>query len=656
LVKFETLKVLNYEFFALDLELETENLELKTGNYLTMKKYFIILILTILAFSQNATADDVKFTASARETVTAGENFKVTFEVSAKASNFNPPDLKNFNILSGPSQSTSSSIQIIHSNVIKSELCSYTYILQAVKQGTFTIKPASVTVDGKTYKSNPLTINVVKGNYQQSQTNQNVAQNSQPTQTITKTNGKDIFIKTFVSKRNPYQGEQIIVTYKIYTKIQISQYSVNKLPSKLGFWSQDLTKKNQRPRQTNEIIDGTNYAVAEIYKTALFPQKTGKLTIAPLEIECIAQIRTQNKHRRSNDPFENFFNNSFFNTYTNVKKNVKSNRITINVKPLPTQNKPADFNGTLGNFFLKSNIDKTESKTNEPITLKFTISGKGNIKLIEKPDIDFPPDFETYDTKITDNISTSNAGISGSKTFEYLIIPRNPGKYTIKPVKFSFFDLSSKKYKTLTSPEYDINIKKGANTQSNVVFTGANKQDIKYIGKDIRFIKTTPLLLYKKGIFFFGSLLFYLLMLLPLIIFIIIIIIWRKHIKQRSNIALMKNKKATKIARKRLKKAYSFLKENNKIAFYNEISSALWGYLSDKLIMPVSELSVDNIKDVLLKKNINKDIIEKFILTLKDCEFVRFAPAHTSSAMSNIYNEAINTIAKIEKELNKIKV
>jgi len=616
-----------------------------------MKQYFIILILTILAFSKNATADDVKFTASARENVPVGENFRVTFEVNAKASNFEPPDFKNFNILSGPSQSTSSSIQIIHRNVIKSESYSYTYILQAVQQGTFTIKPASVTVDGKTYKSNPLTINVIKENYQQSQTNQNPAQNSQSTQTTTETNGKDIFIKAFTSKTNPYQCEQIIVTYKIYTKIQISQYSVSKLPSNLGFWSQDLTKQNQRPKQTNEIINGTNYAVAEIYKTALFPQKTGELTIAPLEIECIAQIKTENKRRRSNDPFENFFGNSFFNTYTNVKKDVKSNSITINVRPLPTQNKPADFNGAVGNFSLKSNIDKTNSKTNEPITLKFTISGRGNIKLITQPDIDFPPDFEIYDPKITDNISTSNAGISGSKTFEYLVIPRNPGKYTIKPVKFSFFDLNSKKYKTLSSPEYDINIEKGANTQSNVVFTGTNKQDIKYIGKDIRFIKTTPFMLHQKGVFFFGSLLFYLLMLLPFIIFIIIIIIWRKHIKQRSNIALMKNKKATKIARKRLKKAYSFLKENNKVAFYNEISSALWGYLSDKLIIPVSELSVDNIKDVLLKKNIKKDIIENFTLTLNDCEFARFAPGDTSSAMSNIYNQAISTIAKIEKQL-----
>lgn len=605
----------------------------------------LLLLLAIPGFGQQ-----VEFTASARDIVAVGDQFRLVFQVNAQASGFTAPVLKDFTVLGGPSQSSGSSMQIINNQVTRSVEYSFTYILQAGKEGTFTISPASVNVDGKVYKSNPLTIKVVKGNAPQQ--GQGAGSAQQPQGDIS---SKDLFVRASVSKANPYQGEQIIVTYKIYTRVPIAEYSVTKAPGLSGFWTQDLLKDSKNLNQYRETIDGQEYVVAEIKKDAMFAQKSGKLSIEPLEMDVIAQVQRKAGRRPTNDPFfDNFFNDSFFgSSLQNVRKTIKSNQVSINVKPLPLQGKPAEYSGAVGKFSIAVSTDRTELKANDAMSLKFTVTGKGNIKLIEKPAIAFPTDFEVYDPRITDNISSSASGVSGSRTFEYLIIPRNPGNFKIKPASFSFFDIDAGSYKTLNSQEFIIKVEHGNGNGNAVASGGADKEDFKYIGSDIRFIRTGKIELSPVGHYFFGSALFWMLFFLPLLLFIAFLVIWKNELKKRGNQALMRNRKATGVARKRLKSAEIFMKQGKHESFWLEVSSALWGYLSDKFNIPRSTLSIDSVNEALSAKNVNEELTRQFIDTLNNCEFARFAPVDKSHAMEELYKQAIDVITRTEQELRQ---
>jgi len=605
-------------------------------------------MLFIIGLFGISNAEDVKFYVSAPSSVGSGQQFAVSFTVNSAGTNFKAPSFKGFSVLSGPNQSSSSSMQIINGRMTQNVSYSFTYYLQAGNEGSYSILPAKITVDGKLYETESVTIKVVKsaqnqGNNQQQQTQQ---QNSN--QSDASVSDKDIFLKASVSNASPYLGEQLIVTYKLYTSVGIAQYSINKLASNKGFWSEDLNKENDKPKQYKEYINGKQYIVAEIRKVALFPQESGKLNIDPLEVEVVAQVQTQ--RRRSNSIFD-FFDDPFSSSYQNVRKTLHSNSISINAKPLPSINKPDDFVGAVGTFTFKSEIDKTELKANDAVNLKFTISGRGNIKLIDKLNINFPTDFETYDPKINDNINKSDNGVSGTKTFDYLLIPRNQGTYTIKPVTFTYFDLNKGKYITLSSPEYVLKVAKSDGKQNNVAMTSVNQEEIKYIGSDIEHIKTKNFTLNKKGEHFFLSDLFFILSLIPFVIFISALIFRRKHIKLRNNMALLKNRKATKVAKKRLKKAKLYLVQSDKSKFYLEISQALWGYLSDKFSIPIAELSMDSVNEALNNKNVAENISAQFIKTLNNCEFARFAPGDESLTMDKIYKEAIDIISKTESEL-----
>lgn len=613
-----------------------------------MKRFLFYLIFFIIG-SGNIFAEDVKFYVSAPSTVGSGQQFAVTFTVNAAASNLKAPSFKGFSVLSGPNQSSSSSMQIINGRMSQSVSYSFTYYLQAGSEGSYTISPAKITVEGKSYETESFTIKVVKSaansaNQQQQQQQQQGGQS-----TGGNISDKDLFLRASVSNASPYLGEQVIVTYKLYTSVAIAQYSINKLSSNKGFWSEDLTKENEKPKQYKEYLNGKQYIVAEIRKVALFPQESGRLNVEPLEVDVIAQI--QNQRRRTNSIFD-FFDDPFSSSVQNVKKVLKANNLTINAKPLPSANKPEDFAGAVGNFTFRADIDKTELKANEAVNLKFTISGRGNIKLIDKLNVVFPTDFETYDPKISDNINTSDNGVSGTKTFDYLLIPRNQGVYTIKPVTFTYFDLNKGKYITLSSPEYTLKVAKGdGKQQNNVALTSVNQEEIKYIGSDIEHIKTKAMKLNNKGEHFFLSDLFFVFSVIPLLLFIAALIFRRKHIKLRSNIALLKNRKATKVANKRLKKAKTYLVSKEKDKFYIEISQALWGYISDKFSIPLSDLSMDSVREALTKQNVAEDIISDFIKTLNNCEFARFAPGDESLTMDKIYKEASDIISKTENEL-----
>ena len=612
-----------------------------------MKIRKIFMLLSLLLAYTTIFGQDIEFTASAKEVVSVGDQFRLIYSVNGQASGFRTPTIKGFSVVSGPNQSQSSRTQIINGQVSRSLDYSFTYILQATSEGTHTIPPASVNVDGKTYQSNPVTIKVVKGNTQPQQ--QGTQQGSAPSGEIT---AKDLFVRAVASKTNPYQGEQIIVTYKIYTRVPVSEYSVTRTPSTAGFWLQDLLKDSKKLNQFRETIDGQEYVVAEIKKDALFAQKSGTLTIDPLEMDVLAQIQRKVAKRNFNDPFfDSFFNDSFLgNTYQNVKKTIRSNELKINVKPLPENNRPKEFTGGVGDFNVTASIDREQLKANEAITLRFSISGKGNIKLVEKPAIVFPPDFEVYDPRTNDNIVASANGVSGTRNYEYLLIPRNPGKYKIKPITFSYFDLSSQSYKNITTQGFEIDVAKGEGRQGEIV-ASSDKEDFKFIGSDIRYIKTGQITLSPVGDYLFGSMLFLIWVIAIPVLFMLFVIIWRKELKKRSNIAFMRNKKATGIARKRLKSAERFMKQNKPDEFWAEASNALWGYMSDKFNIPRSGLSMDSVNGALRSKGVKDELISSFIEVLNRCEFARFAPGNKTQAMDEIYKQSIEVITRTEDEL-----
>jgi hypothetical protein len=624
---------------------------------MSLKKVAIILFLIFFTVVSGI-AQDIEFTGTAKPEVMVGETFALTYTLNAQGQQFKGPAMPGFNLLSGPNMSTTSSIRSVNGRTSMSIIYTYSYLIQAVQEGTFDIPKASVTVNNKVCQSNSLRIKVVKNGSGQSMP-QTPGQGSAPQQKGMPQNpgggqvgSNDVFLKAFISNPSPMQGEGIIITYKIFTKVPIQQIQISKISSFPGFWSQSLSKDNEKFTQYNQTIDGQQYVVADIRKIALFPLKSGKLTVDPLEVECVAQIKRQSKQRTGDPFFDDFFNDPFFNnSMASVEKSLKSNPLVINVRPLPANDKPADFSGAVGSFSFKAELDKTRLSTNEPINLKCTVTGEGNIQLIDKMNVTFPPDFDSYDPKITSDIKTTANGVSGSQTFEYLIIPRKPGKFAIKPITFSYYDLAKKKYVSLSSQPYSIEVEKGTGEQSVVTYAGQGKEDIKYIGSDIHFIRNQPIQLHLRGSLFFGSLAFYLLILIPLLLFIVLIVLWKKQTARHSNAVLMRNKKATKVAKKRLKKAAESLKANKESQFYEDISQALWGYLSDKFSIPLAELSMDSVSEALISKNVGEEIINQFKDTLNNTEYARFAPGEKSMIMEKIYNEALNVISRNEREL-----
>ena len=626
-------------------------------NIIKMKKTkYIFSFILLCLIGVNLIYGQAKITATCKYSkVPLNSAFQVTYTITGGTlSSFVKPSFKNFSVTGSYQSSGGGMTLYVNGKLVQGGdgEATYTYTLVPTAIGKYTIDAAKAKVNGEWIESETITIEVTNsGSTATASSNSKTTKNTTTTSN-TEAADNDIFLKASIDKTNPYIGEQVIVTYKLYTRIPVAQYGIDKLPAFTGFWSQDLTKGNDKLVQYSETIGNAKYTVAEIRKVALFPQKSGVLKIEPLNVECIVQVTSKQKN---NDPFADFFNDpffgsSFFNTVSNVEKTLNSNALSINVKALPVSNQPAEFEGSVGKFTLSAEIDKTEAKTNDAIKLSYKITGTGNLYLIEKPDFEFPSDFETYDPDIKENISTTATGISGSKTFSYLLIPRSAGSFTIKPVNFVYFDLSTKNYVTLTSPEFNIKIEKGDNDE-NTTISSVDKKDIKYLNSDIRYIKTNNSSFTKIGSHFYGSLLFFIMLLLPIVLFTLFVIVYRKKMKENSNIAMVRNKKATGVARKRLKKAGLLLKENQKEPFLDEVFKALWGYVSDKLNIPISELTKDSVSEKFKEKNISEELSLEFLSTLNNCEYARFAPDGGSLTIEQIYNEAINIITKMEKEL-----
>ena len=608
---------------------------------------FLLILLPVSMFAQ-----DISFTAQAPRQVMVGQQFQIVFTVNDEGSNFISPEIKHFDVLAGPMMQNGSSTVINNGKVQTSITTSYVFILAASEPGTFTIPGATITAKGKRFVSEKLTIAVVNQDPKAAQPNaRDNRTQSEPIDNV----GKDIFIKAVVNKNNPYQGEQIIVTYKLYTptnRLQISQ--PEKIPSYQGFWAQDLMKDATQYPQYNEVIGGKKYIVVELRKAALFPQKSGLLTIDPLVQNVIYQVKVKGRNPFGDDPFfgndpffKNIVDDSFLgNDFQNINKTVHSISAAIQVKPLPS-NKPVDFTGTVGQFSMKVSTDRSEVNTNEAITYRITFTGTGNLNLIEKPIFNFPPDFEVYDPKIVDNIKTSG-GISGTRTFEYLIIPRAPGEFKIEPVHFSYFNLADLSYKVLTSEELKLKVHKGTGTSApdNVA-----QNTVKYLYKDIRYLMDTPLYLHPAGKVFFGSTLYWLLLIGIVLVFIVFVILLRRNERLMGDVKLMQRKKATKIATRRLRKAKNLLDTGKREAFHEETSSALWGYISHKFNIPLVNLSMDTAREELEKRKVANEHINRFLEALKACDYARYAPKDTALNMHELYTLAVQAIVETEQNL-----
>ena len=611
---------------------------------------FILCVAPMTLWAQ----DDPRLAVSAKKQVMVGERFQVVFEANGEGRNFQAPTFEGFNVVGGPFTSTSSSIQMINGSVTRSTTNSYTYALQASREGTFRIGAASVTIDGKKVSSEPYEIKVVPDDGSHASSGGGASSSQGQAQQGTsdpQVSGKDLFLRCIPSKKSVCVGDQIVLTYKLYTKVPVSSVSVSKMPSYAGFWTKDISDNSGKLKQSSEYVNGIEYTTAEIQKVIIVPQRSGTLTIDPMSMECIAQIRTERSNRRSMDPFEAFFNDPFFsNNITNVQKELSSQSLSIDVKALPENGKPDSFAGAVGNFKFNSSIDKEELSTNEAVTITMTVSGTGNIELLQMPEPVFPPDFEVYDPKITTSTDASSQGMTGTKKAEYLAIPRRAGNFNIQPVEFTFYNPGTQTYQTLLSEPYELSVRKGKDSEGDGGgMYASNQEDIKYLGSDVRHIMNDGAKLKPKHSSFFASSVYFAILLGLLVVFIALLFILKKRAELAKDTAANRNRKADKVARGRLKNAYQHLKAKDQEKFYVEMSQALWGYIADKLGIERSKLSMDTVSETMKEKNVPDELTQQFVDTLNYCEFARFAPGSAEEKMDDLYQRGIDVISKAEK-------
>lgn len=606
-----------------------------------MRRIFIFWIVLISTCLYTWADDKVSFTASAPDAVAVGDQFRLSYTVTTqKVRDFRVPSIKGFDVLMGPSRSQQNSVQIINGKTTSTSSITFTYILMATAEGDFTIPGATITADGNQMVSNSVHIKVLPADNTSGNSGSG-NQKSRPTSS-TSISSNDLFITATASKTSVYEQEAILLTYKIYTVVDLHHFDNVKMPDFKGFHSQEVELPTNR-KWGLEHYKGRNYQTTIYRQFVLFPQQSGKLNIEPARFDAVVT-----KPVAVADPFDAFFNGG--SNYMEIKKVLQTPQLTINVKALP-DGKPADFSGGVGDFNISSTINATDVKTNDAVTVKVVISGTGNLKLISNPEVKFPDDFEVYDPKTENNFRLTNSGLSGSLVIEYLAIPRNAGTYKIPGIKFSYFDIKSHSYKTLTTEDYELHVAKGAGNATQTIANFTNKEDLKVLNEDIRFIKQNDVSLSPKGAFFFGSLSYWLFYLIPGIAFIVFFVIYRKQIAANANVARMRTKKANKVAVKRLKLAGKLMAENKKDEFYDEVLKALWGYISDKLNIPVSQLSKDNIEEELQKYGVEESLRQEFLKTLDGCEFARFAPGDASQAMDKVYSSASDIISKMESSI-----
>ena len=610
-------------------------------NILTCCAANLAVLIVFSLYSSPCLADEaLNFTVQAPNAVVQGEQFRLVYTINTqKVKDFRLGAISDFDILMGPSRSS----QFTMINGQKSSSITYTYVLRGQKEGTYTIPPASIVAEGNPMESKSVTIKVLppdqtsagQGSSSSSQSQSSAKTSSAST---VKISDSDIFLIASANKTKVYEQEAILLTYKVYTTVNLTELN-GKMPDLKGFHMQEVELPDNKEFQL-EHYKGRNYKTLVWRQFVLFPQQSGTLEIPSVTYE--GTIMQQNPNY---DPFEAFFNGG--SSYIKVQKTLRTPKVTIEVSPLPS-GKPASYSSGVGQFSISSDISTQELKENEAVTLRLIVSGTGNMKLIKTPEVNFPVDFEVYDPKVENNFKLKTGGLSGNKVFEYLAIPRHAGEYEIPAVEFSYFDTNAKQYKTLRTSPYTLKVNRGEGSTATISTGYVNKEDLRMLGQDIRYIHLNDAKFQKKGEYFFGSMRYWLYYIIPLILFLAAIIVWRKKAAENANIAKVKTKKANKVASKRLKKAKALMSEQKDTEFYDELLGALWGYTSDKLSIPVSQLSKENISAELSGKNVDEKTVEDFNKLLADCEFARYAPSVSGMTTSDIYNRAIELIDKME--------
>ncbi|MDR3184022.1 MAG: BatD family protein [Prevotellaceae bacterium] len=608
-----------------------------------IQRFFICL--TALLAAGTAQAQTVEFTASAPRVVSVGEAFRITFTLNNEFENFTAPDFSGFTVLAGPSRSTSTSVQIINGKTSYSRSVSMVYILQAGQEGTVNIGAAEATVESKTYQTKTVSIQVMAAGDASSNNNtQSTAQEQSPAESRQQINAgeTDVFARIHLSKSTAVQGEYMIATIKLYTRqMNIAGFEDVKFPTFNGFWSQELETPQQLQFQ-RENVNGNLYYTAVLRRYILFPQQTGTLKIDPFEVNCVLQVYARNSQPRS-------FFDSFFDSPQNIRKHIQSPTSTLKIDALPA-GAPASFKGAVGkNFRMEAAFNRDSVIANDALSLLVKISGEGNIKLIETPKVSFPPHFETYDVKTSDNTKTSSSGISGAKQFEYPVIPRSEGSFDITPVEFTYFDIDKKQYVTLRSKNLRLGVAKDPNADNATGMAGVNRQSIKALDSDIHYIKTKPLRLYEKGFVFFGTWGYCLMYILLFALFVIIYYSLKSHRIKSQDVVRTRHRKANKIAQQRLKAAGQYLKNGDRNNFYEEVSRALWGFLTDKSALMPADLSQESAREVMQRKHAEEADIETYLHLLDECEFARYAPDAGRSEMEKVYHDATQIISKFEQ-------
>jgi hypothetical protein len=608
----------------------------------SVRAALLLFLFLICAAGLSAAAQDASFQASANRTkIAMGDQVEVSFQLTGTQSgkNFQPPDFRDFLVLSGPNQSTN--FQMINGAVSTS--ITYGYVLQPRREGDLVIGPATVEFQGNRYSTSPLTISVSKaGSRPPGQ--------APPAQDddIGAQIGDNLFLRVELDKRSAYQGEQITATYKIYTRVNVVNYNLSKVPSYTGFWSEELDVPQQVQLST-ETYQGKQYRVGVLKKVALFPQRSGTLDLGPMDIECVVQVQSR---KRSNDIFDQFFNDPFFGNARNVNYTVSTKTERITVKPLPPEGAPAGFSGAVGKFTMEAWPDREQVAENEPVTFRVKISGTGNIRLLQAPELKVSSDFDRYDPKVSDQISKDNAVISGVRTFEYLLIPRHAGEQRIPSLSFSYFDPSKKSYATLRSREVTIQVSKGSESAAAAAAgTGLSREDVKLLGEDIRFIKSEDVSLTRRGDRFAGSPLFFVMAASPVAFLGLFLIVVRRREKMLGDVTGLRSRRARNVARKRLARAKHLLGGDDREAFYTEVSRALWGYSADKLGIPQADLAVGAISAGLTRRGARGESVAELSRIIEVCDFARFAPDPEHRGMEEVYGRAEKLILELEGAL-----
>ena len=600
----------------------------------------------LLIGAMSAWADDVVFQANAPKQVVLGKPFQISYSVNQRAKNFRAPEFVDFDVLAGPYTSQSSSTSFVNGKRSSAINLTYTYTIMAQKEGTFSIAPATIMVSGEQYRSNGLKITVLPPDEKEhadasrsGSNSSNAKASSSGSNSGSAVSGENIFMKTIVSKTKVKEQECILLQYKIYwAGVDLAQFTNNtQIPEFKGFLKQDL---EQGEIQTNlEHYNGRNYNTAVIYQTLLYPQRAGEVKIEPASFEAVLRVQNRANVRSL---FE-----EFYGSYTNVTKTLNAPGTTIHVSSLPS-GKPAGFSSGVGQFSIQSSISSQDITTNDAVTIRLTIQGTGNMKLVKTPAVDWPEGFEVYDPKVQNNFKSTTAGVSGTKSIEYLAIARAAGDYTIPPISFSYYDTQADEYRVLQTPEYTVHVARDAADQSQqtVVNTFVDKEDIRQLGTDIRYIHTTALPAVREPLLSGFTGLWWLLYLVPTLLAALLFVVFRKRIRENADESRVRYKKAGKVAQKRLKKAKKLMSESN-AAFYEEIERAAWTYLSDRLSIPTAELNKDNIAEILRAKGTAEALIQQVREVLSTAEFARYAPSAAGS-MQDLYSATESLINALE--------